>query len=73
VALERDLVGIVRFLICVKWYQRFGYFLAMARDCDGLQDLSTRMDNVEEEIRVVKSTLDSVIQELKRLFLKIDD
>jgi len=45
----------------------------MARDCDGLQDLSTRMDNVEEEIRVVKSTLDSVIQELKRLFLKIDD
>jgi len=49
-ALEQDLAGIIRFLVCVKWYQNFDYFLAMVGDGDGLQDLFTRMSTVEGEI-----------------------
>jgi len=44
----------------------------MAGD-NGLQSLSTRMGTIEEKIGAVKSTLDNVVQELKRLSLKIDD
>jgi len=51
----------------------FGYFMMMAGDDDGLQGLSTRMSTVEWEINAVKSTLDNVVQELKRLSLKIND
>ena len=69
---ERDLARVVRFLVC-QVYQNFGYFLAMAGDDDGLQVLSIRIGTVEEEISAIKSILDSVIQELKRLSLKIDD
>ena len=45
----------------------------MAEDDDGLQDLVTRMNIVEREIRTIKSTLNNVVQEIKRLSLKIDD
>ena len=72
-ALEQYLTGVVRFLICVKWYQSFDYFTAMSGDNDGLQDLFTRMCTVEGEINTVKSTLDNVAQTLKSLSLKIDD
>ena len=45
----------------------------MAGDSDGLQSIFTRMDIVEEEISALKSTLDSVVQNLKILSLKIDN
>ena len=38
-----------------------------------LQDLSIRMDTAEKKVGVIKSTLDNVAQELKRLSLKIDN
>ena len=71
--LERDLIRVVRFLVCVKWYQSFSYFLMIAGDDDGLKGLAIRIDIVEGKIRVLESTLDVVVQELKRLPLKIDD
>jgi len=45
----------------------------MSRDSDELQSLSTRMGTAKGEISAIKSTLNSVVQELKRLSLKIDD
>jgi len=45
----------------------------MVGDDDGLQGFSTKMGIVEGEISTLKSTLNSVIQELKRLSLKTDD
>ena len=71
-ALERNFASVVRFLICVKWYQSFGYFLMLAGDDDGLEDLYTRIDTIEGEISAIKSTFDNIVQELKRLCLKID-
>jgi len=40
---------------------------------NGLQGLFTRMDTTEKRTNVIKSTLDSMVQELQRLSLKIDD
>ena len=71
--LEGDPVGAVRFLICIKWYQSFNYFLAMARDDDRLQGISTRIGTIEGKISALESILNNVVQELKRLSLKIDD
>ena len=51
-ALERDLAGVVWFLICVKWYQSFDYFPAMTRD-DESQRLFAGMGTVEK--RIVRS------------------
>ena len=48
--LEQDLAGVVRFLVCVKWYKNFGYFPAMAGDDNELQDLSKWMGIVEEKL-----------------------
>jgi len=45
----------------------------MTGDGIALQSLFTRIDIVEEKIHAINSTLDGVAQELKRLFLKIDD
>ena len=45
----------------------------MAGDGVGLQGLFIRMGTVEGEISVIKLMLDSVVQELKRLSLKIND
>jgi len=45
----------------------------MAGNDDGLQDLSTRMDTIEGEINTIKSILNNMVQELKRLSLNIDD
>jgi len=44
----------------------------MAGD-DELQGLSIRMNTAERRVEVIKSTLDGVVQELKRLSLKFDD
>jgi len=52
-ALEQNLIGIVHFLVCVKWHQNFSYFLEMAENGDRFQDLSTRMDTVEGEISAI--------------------
>ena len=71
--LEQDLAGVIRFRICVKWYQSFGYFLMIEEDNNGLKYFSTMMGIVEEEINATKSTLNNMVQELKRLSLKIDD
>jgi len=71
--LKRDLAGVVRFLLCVKWHQSLDCFSMMAGDDDGLQSLFTRMGTVKGRIGVVKSTLANMVQELKRLSLKIDD
>ena len=72
-ALERNLASIVRFLACVNWYQSFDCFLAMVGDDNGLQGLSIRMNTAEKRVDAVKLTLDGVVQEPKRLSLKIDD
>ena len=64
---------VVRFLICVKRYQSFSYFLMMARDDNKLQSLSTKMGAAERKVDAIKSTLNGMVQELKRLYLKIDD
>ena len=45
----------------------------MAGDGDELQSLSIRMSTAEREADAINSTLDGVVQELKRLFLKIND
>ena len=71
--LEQDLDGVVRFHVCIMLYQSFGYFPTMAEDDDALRSLSIRIDTAEGKIRSIISTLDSVVQELKRLSLKIDD
>jgi len=42
-------------------------------DNNGLKYFSTMMGIVEEEINATKSTLNNMVQELKRLSLKIDD
>jgi len=61
--LERDITGVIRFFLCVKWYQSFGHFLAMAGDNDGLQGVSTRIDTVEGKISALELILDSMVQE----------
>jgi len=45
----------------------------MARDGDELQGLSARMGAVEGDITTIKLILDSVVQKLKRLSLKIEE
>ena len=45
----------------------------IAGDDDGSQGLSVRVGAVEGNITNIKSTLESVIQELKIFSLKIDD
>ena len=44
----------------------------MAGDNDGLQGLSIRMDTAERRVDTIKSTLDLMTQELKKLPLKIN-
>ena len=45
----------------------------MAGNDDGLQGLFTKMGTVNRKVGVIKSTLDLMIQEIKKLSLKIDD
>ena len=45
----------------------------MVGDGDGLQDLSIKIGVVEGDLTTIKSTLDSVVQELKKLSLEIDN
>jgi len=70
--LERDLTGVVRFLICVKWDQSFDNFSTIAEDDDSLQRLSTRMGAIEGDICTIKSNLDLMVQEIKKLSFKIN-
>ena len=45
----------------------------MAGDDDGLQGLSIRMSIAKRKVDAIKSTLDLMVQEIKKLALKIDD
>ena len=45
----------------------------MTGDDYELQGIFIRMSTVEGEISAIKSTIDNVVQELKRLPLKIDN
>jgi len=45
----------------------------MTGDNDELQDLSTRTKTAERRIDAIKSTLDLMVQELKKLSSKIND
>jgi len=72
-ALKRDLNNVVRFPLRVKWYHSFGNFPTMVRDDDDSQNLSAWVVTVEERLNTLESILKLVIQELKKLSLKIDD
>jgi len=72
-ALEWDVDDVVRFLVCVKWYQSFSYFSMMAGDNDESQSLSIRVGTIKGRLNALESTMNSMIQELMRLSFKIDD
>jgi len=45
----------------------------MARDDDGLQGFFTRTGTAERRVDAIRSTLDLMVQEIKKLSMKIDD
>jgi len=56
-ALERDLTDVIwllRFPVCVIWYQSYGYFPMMVGDNDELQSLSARMGTVRRRGNTIK-------------------
>jgi len=57
----------------INWYQSFGKRLMMAGDDDEQFSLSTMLGNIEGRICAINSTLDGVVQVIKRLSLKLDD
>ena len=45
----------------------------MTENDDEQPNLSTKMDTFEERLSTLESTMDVVIQELKKILLKLDD
>ena len=72
-ALEKDLAGVFRFLLRDKWYQSFGKCSDDGRNDDERPSLSARAGIVEGRLSALEATMDSMMQEIKRLSLKIDD